>query len=57
MSFGSHLLATLAAKEHGRVITRYHPPLKVIDFSDRKALAVTCERIVREGHQIDLLGR
>jgi lyso-ornithine lipid O-acyltransferase len=56
MSFGAHLLATLAAREHGMVITRYHPPLKVSDFADRKTLAATCERIVREGHQTDLLG-
>jgi 1-acyl-sn-glycerol-3-phosphate acyltransferase len=54
MTFGAHLLATLAARQHGKVITCYHDPLKVIEFSDRKALALACERLVRQGHQRDL---
>lgn len=55
MTFGAHLLATLASRRHGRVITRYHPPLRVAAFSDRKKLALACERLVRQGHQQDLL--
>lgn len=54
MTFGAHLLATLAAKDHGTVITRYHPPLKVNTFTDRKTLALACETLVRQGHQIDM---
>jgi 1-acyl-sn-glycerol-3-phosphate acyltransferase len=54
MTFGAHLLATLAAKDHGKVITRYHPPLKVSEFVDRKALALACENLVRQGHRTDL---
>ena len=54
MTFGAHLLATLAAKDHGTVITRYHPPLKVDTFTDRKTLALACETLVRQGHQIDM---
>ncbi len=56
MTFGAHLLATLAAKDHGTVITRYHPPLKVNTFTDRKTLALACETLVRQGHQTDLRG-
>jgi 1-acyl-sn-glycerol-3-phosphate acyltransferase len=55
MTFGAHLLATLASRHHGRVITRYHSPLRVATFSDRKKLALACERLVRQGHQQDLL--
>lgn len=54
MTFGAHLLATLAAKQHGTVITRYHPPLRVADFTDRKELALACETLVRAGHAQDL---
>lgn len=51
MSFGSHLLRTLACPKRGRIDIVYHPALKVADFSDRKALAKACETAVRAGHQ------
>ncbi|MEM7489615.1 MAG: lysophospholipid acyltransferase family protein [Pseudomonadota bacterium] len=49
MSFGAHMLAVLAAPKHGRVEVVYHPPLRVADFADRKALARAAEGSVREG--------
>ena len=51
MEFAPHLLKTLAAPRQGRAELIYHPPLKVADFSSRKALAAECERIVAQGHQ------
>ncbi len=50
MEFGIHLLRTLAASKQGRVHVLYHPPLKVADYPDRKALAVAAETCVRTGH-------
>lgn len=50
MTFGTHLLATLAARRQGNVQVIYHPPLKVADFANRKTLALACEVAVREGH-------
>ncbi len=49
MAFGPHLLATLAAKRQGSVTVRYHTPVRLIDFTDRKALAKTLENTVRDG--------
>lgn len=50
MDFGSHLLKTLAVRQQGSVEVVYHPPLRVADFSDRKALAVACRTAVEGGH-------
>lgn len=50
MSFGGHLIATLALWRQGRVTTQYHPPLKVSEFATRKDLASACERLVRSAH-------
>lgn len=50
MEFGPHLLKTLAAWPQGRVELTYHPPVRVSDFADRKALAAYCETAVREGY-------
>tara|TARA_R110002051_G_scaffold57104_10_gene105894 strand:- start:5887 stop:6717 length:831 start_codon:yes stop_codon:yes gene_type:complete len=49
MEFGPHLLATLAAPQQGRVTVIYHNPVKLIDFSDRKQLALELENTVRSG--------
>jgi 1-acyl-sn-glycerol-3-phosphate acyltransferase len=54
MSFGSHLLATLAPARQGRVRVTYHAPLDVADFDGRKALAAACEAAVRAGHNDSL---
>lgn len=51
MDFGSHLLKTLAAPRQGGVELIYHPPLKVADFANRKALATATEQSVRDGHK------
>ncbi|MFS4583347.1 lysophospholipid acyltransferase family protein [Phaeobacter sp. C3_T13_0] len=51
MDFGSHLLKTLATPSQGAVILRYHEPLRVVDYTDRKALAAACETQVRAGHE------
>lgn len=47
MDFGPHAAAVFAAPRGGRVDLVYHPPLRVADFTDRKALAAEAERIVR----------
>lgn len=49
MAFGPHLMSTLAAKPQGAVHVVYHPPVKVSDFGDRKALAKAMENQVRAG--------
>ncbi|WP_298679725.1 1-acyl-sn-glycerol-3-phosphate acyltransferase [uncultured Lentibacter sp.] len=54
MAFGPHLLKTLAARRQGQVRVIYHPPLRVAQFEDRKALAKACEAAVRTGVQAGL---
>lgn len=54
MSFGSHLLSTLAPARQGHVQVTYHAPLAVADFPDRKALSRACEVQVRTAHQAGL---
>lgn len=49
MDFGPHLLATLAAARQGGVEVIYHPPVRVADYADRKALAKAMEVTVRDG--------
>ncbi|MCX7559740.1 lysophospholipid acyltransferase family protein [Sulfitobacter sp. F26204] len=53
-SFGAHLLATLAPARQGWVDVIYHPPLRVADYPNRKALALACEADVRKGHLASL---
>lgn len=54
MAFGPHLLQVLAAPRQGSVTVVYHQPLKVDDFSDRKALAAAAEAAVRAGLPADV---
>ncbi|MDQ2088677.1 lysophospholipid acyltransferase family protein [Marimonas arenosa] len=54
MEFGPHLLQVLAAWRQGSVTVIYHPPLKVDDFTDRKALALAAEAAVRSGFPAEL---
>ena len=49
MDFGPHLLTTLAAKRQGAVLVRYHDPVNVRDYTDRKHLSRALEGIVRDG--------
>jgi len=49
MDFGGHFLAVLAQAPQGRVEVAFHEPLPVAAAGDRKALALACERAVREG--------
>lgn len=49
MDFGTHLIKTLAAKRPGGVEVVYHAPVKVAHFKGRKALALHCEKAVRQG--------
>ncbi|WP_238365391.1 lysophospholipid acyltransferase family protein [Mesobacterium pallidum] len=49
MSFGAHLLKVLATPRQGRVAITYHPPVRIEDFENRKALARHLETIVRNG--------
>ena len=53
MEFAPHLLQTLAARRQGRIELRYHVPLKVSDFPDRKSLAAACEEAVRSGLNLE----
>ncbi|MEL6619046.1 MAG: lysophospholipid acyltransferase family protein [Pseudomonadota bacterium] len=53
MSFGAHLLATLALRRQGRVEVVYHPPLRAAEFGSRKVLAARAEAAVRAGHGFD----
>ena len=50
MGFGEHLIHTLSTWRQGRAELRYHTPLRVADYPNRKALAAACEASVREGH-------
>lgn len=50
MSFGAHLLRTLAVRRQGAVTVAYLSPLDVRDFADRKALAQACEGAIRSRH-------
>ncbi len=52
MSFGAHLLKILSAARQGEVELIYHAPLKVSDYTSRKALALACETQVRSGHRL-----
>lgn len=56
MDFGSHLLKTLSAGRGGRVTVKYHTPLRVADFSDRKVLARAAEAAVRKGMPTEFAG-
>jgi 1-acyl-sn-glycerol-3-phosphate acyltransferase len=47
MDFAPHFAAILVAGRGGTARLIYHAPLKVADFSHRKALAQEAERIVR----------
>lgn len=50
MDFGPHLIATLAQAPQGRVTVRYHDPVRVRDFANRKTLAAHLEAAVRSAH-------
>lgn len=50
MTFGAHLIDTLAQRRQGALHVAYLEPLRVCDFDNRKALAQACERAVREAH-------
>ncbi len=47
MDFGAHLLKILAAPRQGAVEIVYHPPVRVADMENRKALAAATEAAVR----------
>ncbi|EBA10832.1 lysophospholipid acyltransferase family protein, partial [Roseobacter sp. CCS2] len=49
MTFGPHLLSTLAARRQGAVHVVYHPPVRVTDYANRKDLALAMEDQVRTG--------
>ncbi|MEE4119152.1 MAG: lysophospholipid acyltransferase family protein [Paracoccaceae bacterium] len=49
MDFAPHFLQVLALPRQGRVTVTYHPPRRVSDMADRKALAAACEDDVRAG--------
>ena len=49
MDFASNLIMLLATPRHGKVNVTYHPPVRVADFADRKALASACQQAVQVG--------
>lgn len=51
MEFGPHLLKVLSAPRQGSVELVYHPPERIAEFPDRKALAARLEQIVRGAHR------
>ena len=50
MDFGAGLVKVLAQRPQGRVEMVLCPPLRVADFTDRKALAAAAEEAVRHAH-------
>ena len=50
MSFAGHLLKTIASRRQGSIQIRYHEPLLVSNFAERKELAAAAEKIVRSAH-------
>ncbi|MFQ5439796.1 MAG: lysophospholipid acyltransferase family protein [Paracoccaceae bacterium] len=54
MEFAPHFLSTLGAKRSGGVTVIFHPPVRVADFADRKALAQHCERTVRASLEAEI---
>ena len=57
MDFATHLLRTLATPKQGSISVRYHDPLPVSAYPNRKALAAACEAAVRQGHTALLQAR
>ncbi|MCY4241805.1 MAG: lysophospholipid acyltransferase family protein [Rhodobacter sp.] len=49
MDLAAHLLRVFSAPRRGSVEVIFHPPLRVADHPDRKALAHACEEVVRRG--------
>lgn len=49
MPLAPHLIAMAAAPRGGQVRLIFHPPARVAEFADRKALAAHCEDQVRAG--------
>ncbi len=52
MDFGAHLLKVLAAPRQGAVEIVYHPPVRVADTANRKALAAATEAAVRSAFPV-----
>lgn len=53
MEFGPHLVKTLTTVRQGSVRIVYHAPVKVDAFTDRKALAMHVEQVVRSGMPVE----
>lgn len=49
MDFAPHMLQALAARRHGSVTIKYHTPVCVSEFANRKVLAKYAEDTVRGG--------
>ncbi|MGB0959709.1 MAG: lysophospholipid acyltransferase family protein [Halocynthiibacter sp.] len=54
MGFGEHIVKIFSPVPQGRVEVIYHEPVKVADFTDRKALALHCETTIRASFERDL---
>lgn len=50
MNFARSFVKILGATRRGRVVVRFHAPLRVADHPDRKALARACRAAVAAGH-------
>lgn len=51
MDFVPHALAVLAEGRRGQVAVMIHPAIDSAGFGDRKALALACEAVVRQGKE------
>ena len=49
MALGSHVWAVMSRSFGGRALIRFHPPVRPVDFPDRKALAAYCGAVVERG--------
>ncbi len=49
MPFGKHVWDVVTLSRRGVAVVRFHPPVPVAEFADRKALAAHCGRAVAAG--------
>ncbi len=48
MGFGDHLLHVLSAPRQGEIVVHYLPPLRLADFSGRKAIAAAAQTAIQQ---------
>jgi lyso-ornithine lipid O-acyltransferase len=53
MELGGHIWTVMSRSFGGRAVVTFHAPVKPKDFSDRKALAEYCGKVVAQGLGVD----